>query len=128
MAGGHKHRFSICYKNFGTKIRMKPKKSALVSIKLSELAAMLPELLEKKIAEEKGNQIIVDGEKAGISKVFGKAELKQALVLKNIKASESAKQAIEKSQGRLELESFAQQKTAKQEKKQETEKREEAGT
>lgn len=106
MAGGHKHRFSICYKNFGVKIRLKTKKTNLAPIKLAELEQKIPMLLKKKLAEQKGNEIIIDGNVAGISKVFGSAELKHAIALKNIRASDSAKESILKAKGKIEEEKF----------------------
>lgn len=113
MAGGHKHRFSICYKNFGVKIRMKTKKTSLISLKLLEFEKMLPKLLEKKLAEKKGSEIVVDGERAGIEKIFGSGEIKQAVLLKNIRASESAKDAIVKAGGKIEEVAEAEKKPEK---------------
>lgn len=110
MAGGHKHRFSLCYKNFGVKIRMKTKKTSLVSMKLAEFAAELPRLVEKKLAEKKGSEIIVDGETAGIEKIFGNGEIKTAVSLKNIRVTEGVKAAIEKAGGKIEIGKFEAKK------------------
>jgi ribosomal protein L15 len=93
---------------------MKPQDKGMVSLKVSELEQKLPWLLEKKLAEKKSNEIFVDGCIAGIEKVFGNAELTQAIILKNIKASESAKAAIEKAKGKVEEEKFeTKEKTEK---------------
>lgn len=115
MAGGHKHRFSICYKNFGVKIRMKTKKNKLESVKLSEFVERIPILLKKKLAEKKGSEIIIDCEKAGIGKIFGQGEIKGALLLKNIKATENVRLAIEKAGGKIETEKFEEKKQVQKE-------------
>ncbi len=108
MAGGHKHRFSLCYKNFGVKIRMKPRNTGMVSLKLSEFVARIPQLLEKKLAEKKGSEIIVDCKRAGIEKIFGNGIVEHAIVLKNVKATESVQQEIEKYGGKIENEKTGQ--------------------
>lgn len=117
MAGGHKHRFSICYKNFGIKIRMKEKKGKLESYKLEQFIELVPKLLEKKIAEKKGNEITIDCERAGIGKIYGQGELKEALVLKNARTTKGVSEAIIAAGGKIINDEFKEKGEKKPEKK-----------
>lgn len=98
-AGSHKHKYSKYYKTFGGKKQMKPKKKPR-ALNLSELNSVLKELVEKKKAEIKGDEIFIDGKIAGIGKILSRGKIEKKLVLKNVKVSKKALEKITTAGGR----------------------------
>ncbi|MDO8646972.1 MAG: uL15 family ribosomal protein [Candidatus Diapherotrites archaeon] len=102
-AGGHKHKYSSFLDHFGNKVKLKSKKFFGKAISLEDLESRLEQLILKKKAKREDGKIIIDGKTARIARVFGNKELKEKLVLKNIKATENAAESIKHAGGSIEL-------------------------
>lgn len=93
-AGSHKHKFSKYWQDFGVKIRLKPKKALGKALNLEELQKMIPAMIEGKRALKEAEGILIDGRKAGIAKVLGKGNIKEKIILSNVKATAKAIEKI----------------------------------
>lgn len=99
--GSHKNKWSKYYLDFGGTKKMVPQKK-LVALNLDELETALDNLVARKKAEIKGSEIFIDGKVAHIGKILSRGTISKKLALKNIKASEKAREKILAAGGRIE--------------------------
>jgi len=100
-AGSQRHKFSKYYMEFGGKKAMKPCKKEH-SINLDILMERIPQWVKKGKAAEENGAIFIDGRTVGFDKILGRGKIEKKLVLKNIKATKSALEKIEKAGGSIE--------------------------
>jgi len=101
----HKHKWSYTVKyepeHFGKEGFARPKKAK--AINLSELEKMLPELVEKKLAEKEGEMIKVNLKKIGCGKLLGAGSVSKPLVVEAEAFSRSAVKKLEAAGGKAVL-------------------------
>ncbi len=100
-AGSKKHKFSKYYMFAGTlrKLKAKPKG---IAVNLEYFEEKMDRLLAKKLVEEQGGFLVVDGKKLGIAKILGKGHAGKKMHLKNLAVSEKAKEKIQAAGGKIE--------------------------
>jgi large subunit ribosomal protein L15 len=114
--GSHKNKWSKYYLDFGGTKKMVPQKK-LVALNIDELETALDKLVAGKKAEIKGSEIFIDGKIAHIGKILSRGNTSKKLVLKNIKASEKAREKILAAGGRIDAAGKKGSGEAKEEKK-----------
>jgi large subunit ribosomal protein L15 len=104
-AGMHKHKWSYTVKyapdHFGKDGFARPKE--VKAINLAELERMLPELVEKQIAEKEGEAIKINLKKIGYDKLLGAGSVSKPVVIEADAASASAIKKVESAGGRVVL-------------------------
>ena len=100
-AGSHKHKFTKYWMTFGQKRKLKAKNIA-PPIKLDYLEEQLEKWVAKGLAEKKGSEYFVDGEKIGYSKVLGTGTINSKVIVSNMSASAAAMKKIVAAGGRVE--------------------------
>ncbi|TDA32979.1 MAG: 50S ribosomal protein L15 [Hadesarchaea archaeon] len=98
-SGGHKQKWSYILKyfpdHFGKHGFVPVERPEPVAINVGEIDERIEELLEKGIAERKGERIAVDVTKLGVEKVLGGGKVEHALELKAPYVTELARAKIE---------------------------------
>ena len=100
-AGSHKHKFSKYYAEFGKKGKLKTTTHAK-ALNVGQLQQKLAEWEGKKLIGKEGSLIVVDAKKVGFQKIIGTGAIKDAVLLKNFKASKRAAKKIAEAGGRIE--------------------------
>lgn len=101
-AGSHKHKFNLYAGTFGTERPKMHSKKEVKTINLDLLVQLLPKWIEEKKIEKTPAGIIIDGQKIGFDKILGKAHnLKEKLVIKNMKTSKKAAEKILAAKGKI---------------------------
>lgn len=92
-AGSHKHKYSLYYKDFGHKIRLKPT-TGENAISLATLDSKIYTWVEKDKIQQKDGLYIIDGVMLGFSKVIAKGNISHKIEVINASVSEKAKEKI----------------------------------
>ncbi len=107
QAGGHKHMYSYLMKydpeHFGKRGFKRPQ-SVLKNLKiinLDELSKMIPQLLDKKIAEKSEGKIKINLTKAGYQKLLGRGKVSEPLLVEARYFSKIATKKIEEAGGKI---------------------------
>lgn len=100
-AGSHKHKFSKYYDAFGKKGKLKTKTNAK-ALNVGQLQQKLAEWEAKKLVGKEESLTVVDAKKVGFQKILGTGAIKDAVLLKNFKASKRAAKKISEAGGRIE--------------------------
>lgn len=109
MAGGHKHMWSWMVKNdpdhYGKSGFKRPQKTIyeFKPVNLDFLDEKLNELLNKGLASEDEEKIVIDVTKLGYNKVLGKGKITRPAIIKSPKFSESATKKIVEAGGEAEI-------------------------
>lgn len=102
LAGSHKHKWSKYHGKFGKEKKKVLPSKQVKAINIDQLLQIMPKLVAAgKVSEEKG-LFVVDGAKIGFDKLLSNGNLKEKLLVRNIKASKKAVEKIEKAGGRFE--------------------------
>ncbi len=102
-SGGHKHKWSYILRYFpdhfgkhGFVARERPEPR---TINVGEIDERIEELLEKGLAERKGERIAVDVSRLGVEKVLGGGKVEHALELRAPVVTETARLKVEAAGG-----------------------------
>ncbi|MFA5746336.1 MAG: uL15 family ribosomal protein [archaeon] len=87
-AGSHKHKFSKYYVDFGQRVTLMAKEKE-TTITLESLSEIIKDRKE------------IDLKELGFDKILGKGSINKAVIFKNAKATEIAKEKIEKAGGKI---------------------------
>lgn len=98
-AGSHKHKFATYWKQFGTKITLKPKKEKR-AISIEALNSIIERKGEQDF-EKKESLLLLDGKKLGFEKVLGTGKIEKKIFLLNAMASKQARKKIEEAGGKI---------------------------
>jgi large subunit ribosomal protein L15 len=93
-AGSHKHKYSKYYLTFGQKYRLKKKKGFGKAIDLDEIERKVGAWIEKKLVEQKGKVLEIDGKRLGIAKILGSGRIEKPISVKNCKVTGLAAEKI----------------------------------
>ena len=94
-AGSHKHKYSIYYKDFGGKIKLKPKKKG-IALNLKDV--------KKELLKKEGAYYLLDGKKLKIAKILGRGTINFKLKVRNVALTKVAREKIQKAGGIVEEE------------------------
>ncbi len=104
LAGSHKHKYSKYAGKFGQEKKKVLSRKVVREINIDLLIQKMPKLEAAGKISKEGTTIIIDGSKIGFDKLLSKGELKQKIIVRNMKASKKAIEKVKKAGGDVELE------------------------
>ncbi len=110
LAGSHKHKYSKYAGKFGKEKKKVLSRKIIREINIDLLIQKMPKLEAAGKISKEANTIIIDGSKIGFDKLLSKGELKQKIIVRNMKASKKAIEKVKKAGGDVELEEIAGKK------------------
>ena len=100
-AGSHKHKYSLYYKDFGVKRKLKPKAKA-ESVNLEFISGKIPAWIENGKAKKEGGLVIINGKVLGFGKILGGGNISEKIKVLNAAVSEKAAEKISRAGGLVE--------------------------
>ncbi|MCR4335007.1 MAG: uL15 family ribosomal protein [archaeon] len=113
-AGSHKHKFSKYYVDFGTKRKLKARKSEK-TISLAYINDNIEKWLANGKAKKDGSIIVIDGKVLKIGKVLGNGIITHKIKIKNANASKVAEEKIQKAGGIVSIEEHSESEDEEEE-------------
>ena len=104
LAGSHKHKYSKYAGKFGQEKKKVRSRKVVREINIDLLLQKMPKFEAAGKISKETNAIVVDGSKIGFDKLLSKGELKQKIIVRNMKASKKAIEKVKKAGGDIELE------------------------
>ncbi len=104
LAGSHKHKYSKYAGKFGQEKKQVRSRKVVRELNIDLLVQKMPKLEAAGKILKEANTIVIDGSKIGFDKLLSKGELKQKIIVRNMKASKKAIEKVKKAGGEVELE------------------------
>jgi large subunit ribosomal protein L15 len=110
-AGSHKHKYTKYYGQFGVEKKQLIGKDKGITLKIEDIETMIPKWENKKLVDNSGKQIVLDGKKIKVRKIVATGDINTAVTLVNIEASKRAEEKIVASGGKVEKPETSQEES-----------------